>query len=66
MADSQDVHVGHIRVKGPNVDIFLDPPKSLTPENPDFNKRAVAFALTAKLPMRANVLVPRNDERDNT
>ena len=62
-ADAKDVRVDHIRIKGANGDLLLDPSKSLTRKNSDFNRIPGAFLFAVKLLMRTYVLVSRIEER---
>ena len=45
LADNKDVHVDHIRIKWTNGDLLLDPSKSLSRRNSDFDKNPEAFLL---------------------
>ena len=61
-AENKDVRVDHIRIKGTNGDLLLDPSKSLSRKTSDFNRDPDIFAFAIKLLMRAYVLVSCNDQ----
>ena len=62
-ADIRDVQVDHIRIKGTNGDLLLDPSKTLSKKNAEFTKSTDAFVFTVKLLMYSYVLVSCADER---
>ena len=64
-AETRDVVVGHIRIKGANGDLLLDPSKSLTKRNGDFQKSNESFNFSVEILMYSYVLVSCADARDN-
>ena len=62
-ADIRDVQVGHIRIKGTNGDLLLDPSKTLSKKSTDFTKNTDAFNFSVKILMYAYVLASCGDEK---
>ena len=62
-ADIRDVQVDHVRIKGTNGDLLLDPSKTLSKKNSEFTKSTDAFIFTVKLLMYSYALASCGDER---
>ena len=63
-ADTRDVTVDHVRIKGTNGDLLIDPARSLNKRNSDFNKNNDTFNHSVKILMYGYVLVSCADNRE--
>ena len=64
ISDNKDVLGEHVRIKGTNGDLLIDPSKSLNRKNGDFNKSGEAFNFAVRVLMYGYVLASCADDRE--
>ena len=62
-ADSRDVQVDHVRIRGANGDLILSPSRALSGRNNDFARNNDAFNFTVIILMYTYIIVSRADEK---
>ena len=64
-AETRDITVEHVRIKGTNGDLLIDPSRGISKKNADFTKSAESFIFEIRLLMYGYTLASCADEREH-